>query len=1665
MTQRVDISEYFTRRQSDQRYLRRPQTPQPPASLALVDTGVVSTGTDQYAFVDVTIVPPATPSWATNVPQYVQAFEVAYSYVQGSVTVQRSRIYTYASSNTYKIEPVPTGVSLTITAQLIDYTGQKSAPSSALVTSSASDTIPPAQPTITAAPYQAGTMVVITAVGGVSNIINTEPDFAKYELWRGTGPDIGHITWDTNPLFSFFGSGATDISIPATANYFYKVAAVDFSNNRQYSDPAGPVYLLTTNLTPPAAVNLAGATVIPNPDASVLFNWHPSTDTNLGSYRVWRKLRISTGPDVYESSWTLLDQITASPGTPDPVSYTDASAISGQHYKWAVTAVNTVGDESAFPSSPDGVDATALDSSAPSAVSAISITGRVGGVLVTWTRSTSPDVTNYLLNWRLSPSSGWQSQDIGVDGNSYSILGLTTSRDLLANQFEVRVISQDGDGNQSSPTSYVALFPDLAGYRPADDTVPASPASLTPTIGNDGTVTLLWPASVSSDRTSYQVEKFDSIDAKWEVITVLGNDASGNLTYRVVGLEPFTYRGKQYRFRVRTIDNSGNLSAVNQAENASLEAGAFTSWLSAGNAGAVATVAASNPRTGTYSLKSNYAARPYQDVVVSELQFYTLSAYLREDPSSTGHSARIRITWLKADHVTPSGLSVASSLVVSNSSYQRLTASGQAPTGTVYARIQLEGDASNTAQTVLWDDIQFEQGAAATLYADAKTDLLHAADITPPADYAGLNLTAVGGLGAIGLRWVNPDSTYFDYVGSTFEVWRANDNGFTVSVNKIGEVQGTNDGRPNSYDDLDPTETAASTYYYRLKARDRFKNVSGYLNGGVSVAGTSLTPNDVSIVTIDTTPPTQPDITTATITAQDDGSIKLVWNNQTTIDLAGYIIYRRRSGVGESFVPVANIAMTPAVGTVAFVDVNLVLLQTYDYSVAAYDRQQNTSTFDTVTFKTAQSTDTRTPAVPSNLLAKGGLASIRCTWDPSATVGVREYGFQFSVDNGSSWSTLEYVSSTQKTVPFTNNDDLSLFLFRVESFSASRSANSAFVTLTAGNRDLTGYIKLDTTAPSAPASLTPSLNDNSEVILTWPESASIDINRYLLESAYKVGMSVVARATNVVTGTTLFPHGLSVGDAITIADVVDTGFNGTFTVASVPTSTTLTWAQTAADTSSTLGSVQGPWKFLAMVNKGTLIQRVTGYQPYLLGGKLFSFRIWSIDNSNLTSATAAQSAFVQVRLDTQPPAIPTGLTGTLVNFAASTEPATANLGWQANSDIDLMGYELSYIRHDGNGVETIIFGPSPSCSITGLRKAVQYDFKVRAIDRSQNRSDWSAIISLTSVDPGGSTPSNADCAGSYDATLDDCVLHAYNVGTVVTYTKPGDFSYFSWKRSPKLSVTAATRTTNVVTVTTSTPHGLVTGQNILLAGMTVSSFNGQFVIASTPTTTTLTFSQTAANSAVGNTGRLGYEGSQVGTSTTEPYTDTSAAATSVQQYLYYAVRILSTTGQVSGLGAISEVSIPAIGSGGGGTGGGGSRGCPAVDQFVDEELLAGDSSPADSLTCIDVATDQTFRHSPEWTGIKRNVRCFRLLAPNGAELVVSWDTPLTVKDGSCVWAEDGNGVIIPTDVGQGIEWLPVKVEYVGLRDVVRIFLGGKVFRAGARPGKWIYTHNVSPDQK
>ena len=95
--------------------------------------------------------------------------------------------------------------------------------------------------------------------------------------------------------------------------------------------------------------------------------------------------------------------------------------------------------------------------------------------------------------------------------------------------------------------------------------------------------------------------------------------------------------------------------------------------------------------------------------------------------------------------------------------------------------------------------------------------------------------------------------------------------------------------------------------------------------------------------------------------------------------------------------------------------------------------------------------------------------------------------------------------------------------------------------------------------------------------------------------------------------------------------------------------------------------------------------------------------------------------------DTTAPAVPTGLS------VVSAAPTGVELSWAAVSDADLYGYEIGR-RTPGAG-EFVVIGSTPDVAYTDATvvEGGTYEYAVRAVDASANRSAWSEPVTATAA--------------------------------------------------------------------------------------------------------------------------------------------------------------------------------------------------------------------------------------------------------------------------------------------------------------------------------------------
>jgi large repetitive protein len=454
--------------------------------------GVSATPTD--------LTPPAVParpsavagdtvvslSWTPNRETDLASYQVLRD---GSVIATVTK-----PSTTYDDRSVTNGTTYGYTLKALDTHGNASAATTPAVTATPHDLTPPAVPTGLSATRGDGQVVL-------SWTASTEPDLASYRVLRG-GTVVATVTAPTTTF--------TDTGLTNDTAYLYALSAVDGSGNG--SPASSPEVSATpTDLTPPAAPSGVTSTA---GDGVVDVAWQANTEPDLASYRVYRdgQLLATLG-------------VVAPPGT-TPTSYQDSGLANGAAHTYAVTAVDTHGNES--PTSTTG--ATPVDTTPPGGASGLAAAPSDRQVALTWTASPSSDVATYRVL-----RDGVEVGSVPAGTTSFTDAGLANGR-----AYSYTVVAVDAAGNRSAASGTTTT-------TPRDAVAPAAPTAVSATPGS-GSATVRWTAPADTDLASYRVLRADG--------SVAAAVAAPATSATVTGLA----NGTPASFTVVVVDTSGNTS-------------------------------------------------------------------------------------------------------------------------------------------------------------------------------------------------------------------------------------------------------------------------------------------------------------------------------------------------------------------------------------------------------------------------------------------------------------------------------------------------------------------------------------------------------------------------------------------------------------------------------------------------------------------------------------------------------------------------------------------------------------------------------------------------------------------------------------------------------------------------------------------------------------------------------------------------------------------------------------------------------------------------------------------------------------------------------------------------------------------------------------------------
>ncbi|WP_327402521.1 PA14 domain-containing protein [Streptomyces sp. NBC_01288] len=233
-------------------------------------------------------------------------------------------------------------------------------------TSATVDKVKPLAPT--------GTSVTYASATGKAKLTwskNKEMDLTGYRVYRR----LKGASFGSTPLATTASTSYTDSSLPVTGEdtYYYELRAIDAAGNESAGTADKPV--TTADRTAPA--------VPTGLETSLSVGGIPVEWTAVAgamSYRVYR------APDG-SSSYTRI-------GDTAKASYLDTSAVEESTYTYRVTALDAAGNESARSAA---LRATRPDSTAPPAVTGLTVTPTRYGFSLTWDPNPAPDLGRYLV--------------------------------------------------------------------------------------------------------------------------------------------------------------------------------------------------------------------------------------------------------------------------------------------------------------------------------------------------------------------------------------------------------------------------------------------------------------------------------------------------------------------------------------------------------------------------------------------------------------------------------------------------------------------------------------------------------------------------------------------------------------------------------------------------------------------------------------------------------------------------------------------------------------------------------------------------------------------------------------------------------------------------------------------------------------------------------------------------------------------------------------------------------------------------------------------------------------------------------------------------------------------------------------------------------------------
>lgn len=300
---------------------------------------------------------------------------------------------------------------------------------------------------------------------------------------------------------------------------------------------------------------------------------------------------------------------------------------------------------------------------------------------------------------------------------------------------------------------------------------------------------------------------------------------------------------------------------------------------------------------------------------------------------------------------------------------------------------------------------------------------------------------------------------------------------------------------------------------------------------------------------------------------------------------------------------------------------------------------------------------------------------------------------------------------------------------------------------------------------------------------------------------------------DIATLTTQNNHQFKVGDSVFV-NGAGSDFDGQAVIVSVPTDTTFTYEADAADIRDVA--------YKGLVGGVATIETTTPH-GFSVGNSITVNGVDSVfDGTYTIASTPSATRFTYSKTRVPPRTVTAKI---LVSNIATLTTSDAH-NFIVGEKIGVTGVDVNF-----NDPEAVVLAiPSPT----------EFSYaKTRTNARSVVSKSMSAdVVTLTTAAAHGFVPNESVNLTNIDISL--------NGGyTILATPSPTTFTYKRPRATAK-DISVKALTSNVATLTTSTPHGFEVGEQVVVEGVD-STFNGTYTITSLPSNTTFSYTKTAAD--------------------------------------------------------------------------------------------------------------------------------------------------------------------------------------------------------------------------